>query len=51
MNESSTVCPKCKQSELFDITGLDGCEGEVYELHCPQCDAYFDPREQEALKE
>ncbi len=38
-------CPKCGYDGGFDISGIHGgCEGEVYEMHCPECDHYFDPR-------
>jgi len=45
MTETKALaCPKCKQTRIFDITRCDGCDGEVQELHCPECDHYFDPR-------
>jgi len=43
--EAEQKCPKCGQSKIFDISGIHGgCEGEVYEIHCPECGHYFDPR-------
>jgi len=45
VKEQGEKCPKCGQERGFDITGLKGgCDGEVTELHCPNCDEYFDPR-------
>jgi len=43
MNQQPTKCPKCGCIEGFDISSADGCEGEVHELHCWNCDCYFNP--------
>jgi len=44
MSEENLRCPKCGQTEYFDITDCDGCFGEVREIYCPQCDTKFNPR-------
>ena len=45
MGEEILQCPNCGQTNCFDITSCNGCEGEVYEMHCPECGCLFDPRD------
>lgn len=45
MSEEEFKCPDCGYDGCFDVYAcIGGCEGEVTKIHCPNCDAIFDPR-------
>ena len=47
MTEKKCPNPKCEHDGVFDVYSIiGGCEGEVTEIHCPECGYIFDPRKE-----